>query len=288
MALAKYYKGINLVSSKVVPHLTKASFLFKMKVIKREKNRNYTVISNVFLRDPNLSLKAKGFLATIMSLPDDWKFTVSGICETLKESDTAVRSAINELKDNGYCSVMVLRNKKGIIVSWEYTFYENKQHTDNPDVENPDVDYPDVENETQIITNNNKRKKERNTNTSVENENYNDFSTSSSSPKQTSETIDDFVIRMYAYYPSKCPKRGMSTGKCSKDKDRIRKLLKTYSMEQIAAVFKHEIDSKYGITYLSNFSTFLNNFPDPDECLPTKSENVSENKEKDVNSIYKW
>lgn len=122
----------------------------------------------------------------------------------------------------------------------------------------------------------------------VENENDNDFSTSSSSSKQTSETIDDFVIRMYAYYPSKCPKRGMSTGKCSKDKDRIRKLLKTYSMEQIDAVFKHEIDSKYGIAYLSNFSTFLNNFPDPDECLSTKSEEVSEIKEKDVNNIYKW
>lgn len=259
-----------------------------MKVIKRKKNSNYTVISNVFLRDPNLSLKAKGFLATIMSLPDDWKFTVSGICEILKENDTAVRSAIKELKDNDYCSVVVLRNNGGVIVSWEYTFYENKQHTDNPDVENPDVDYPDVENEAQIITNNNKRKKERNTNTFVENDNDNDFSTSSSSSKQTSESVDDFVKRMYALYPAKCPKRGSSTGKCQKDKLRIKKLLETYTMSQIEAVFNQEINEKYKTDYLKNFSTFLNNFPDPDEYLLTKSENVSEIEEKDGNSVYKW
>ena len=74
---------------------------------------------------------------------------------------------------------------------------------------------------------------------------------------------DDFVERMYKMYPTKCPKRGASLGKSQKDKERIRKLLKTYTMEDIEHVFKREIDEKYDKHYMQNLSTFLNNFPDP-------------------------
>ena len=79
---------------------------------------------------------------------------------------------------------------------------------------------------------------------------------------------DEFVERMYSMYPSRCPKRATSLGKTKKDKDRIRKLLKCYSMEEIERVFKHEIEEKYEKQYMQNFSTFLNNFPDPNalEC----------------------
>ena len=81
--------------------------------------------------------------------------------------------------------------------------------------------------------------------------------------KPQSDGVDDFIERMYNFYPNKCPKRGTSLGKTRKDKERIRKLLKTYSMKEIEMVFKHEIDTKLGKTYMQNFSTFLNNFPDP-------------------------
>lgn len=74
---------------------------------------------------------------------------------------------------------------------------------------------------------------------------------------------DEFVERMYSLYPSRCPKRATSLGKTKKDKDRIRKLLKCYSMDEIERVFKHEIEEKYEKQYMQNFSTFLNNFPDP-------------------------
>lgn len=79
---------------------------------------------------------------------------------------------------------------------------------------------------------------------------------------------DEFVERMYSLYPSRCPKRATSLGKTKKDKDRIRKLLKCYSMDEIEHVFKHEIEEKYEKQYMQNFSTFLNNFPDPNalEC----------------------
>lgn len=72
-----------------------------------------------------------------------------------------------------------------------------------------------------------------------------------------------FIERMYKLYPTKCPKRNASLGKSHKDKQRIAKLLKKYSMEDIELVFKREIEEKYDKQYMQNFSTFLNNFPDP-------------------------
>ena len=76
--------------------------------------------------------------------------------------------------------------------------------------------------------------------------------------------VEEFIDRMYALHPAKCPKRGTSLGKSYKDKDRIRKLLKRYSFEEIERVIQHEVESKYDISYMQNFSTFLNNFPDPE------------------------
>ena len=76
--------------------------------------------------------------------------------------------------------------------------------------------------------------------------------------------VEEFIDRMYALYPAKCPKRGASLGKSYKDKDRIRKLLKRYSFEEIERVIQHEVESKYEKSYMQNFSTFLNNFPDPE------------------------
>lgn len=89
------------------------------------------------------------------------------------------------------------------------------------------------------------------------------------------EDENEFVERMYKLYPTQCPCRNVSLGKCSKDKDRIKKLLKTYSMEQIESVIKNEVKTKYGKTYMQNFSTFLNNFPDPN-CLFESNEVYSQ------------
>ena len=76
--------------------------------------------------------------------------------------------------------------------------------------------------------------------------------------------LEEFIDSMYALYPAKCQKRGTSLGKSYKDKDRSRKLLKRYSFEEIERVIQHEVESKYDISYMQNFSTFLNNFPDPE------------------------
>ena len=90
------------------------------------------------------------------------------------------------------------------------------------------------------------------------------------------EDNDDFVEMIYSLYPTKCPKRGTSLGKSTKDKNRIRKLLKTYTKEQIEMVVRKEIGDKYGISYMQNFSTFLNNFPDPNALVDSLFNDVSE------------
>ena len=113
-----------------------------MNKVTRIKNANYTTISNVFLRDKELSLKAKGLLATILSLPENWDFSIKGICVTIKEGTTAVYSAIDELKEHGYCKVVTNRNEKGMIVGNDYTFYED-----------PSMENLNVGNQTQINTN---------------------------------------------------------------------------------------------------------------------------------------
>lgn len=118
-----------------------------MNKVTRIKNSNYTTISNVFLRDNKLSLKAKGLLTIILSLPETWDFSIKGICATIKEGTTAVYSAIDELKECGYCKVVTNRNEKGMIIGTDYTFYEN------PNMENLNMDNQRVDNQSQINTN---------------------------------------------------------------------------------------------------------------------------------------
>ena len=102
------------------------------------------------------------------------------------------------------------------------------------------------------------------------------------------EDNDDFVETIYSLYPTKCPKRGTSLGKSTKDKNRIRKLLKTYTKEQIEMVVRKEIGDKYGISYMQNFSTFLNNFPDPSTMEDHSKEHSKKEKDLVINGvIYK-
>lgn len=118
-----------------------------MNKVSRVKNTNFTVISNVFLRDKNLSIKAKGFLAVVMGLSEDWEFSIKGICAILKEGKSAIYGVIDELKEKGYCVVTKERNESGLFSGNDYTFYE-EPHTEEPHTENRDTD-----NQSQLNTN---------------------------------------------------------------------------------------------------------------------------------------
>lgn len=130
-----------------------------MNRIKVEKNKDYTIISNVFLRDKSLSLKAKGVLAMVMAMKEDWDFTINGFCKITKEGEAAIYTAIKELKDNGYCKESKIRDENKRIIGNEYTFYEIQQTkvADNQlNCENQDLGFLNQENQGQLNTNNNK------------------------------------------------------------------------------------------------------------------------------------
>lgn len=71
-------------------------------VFKIEKTKNYTVMSNYHLQDKNISFKAKGLLSFMLSLPEDWDYSLAGLVSVSKENTKAIRTILNELKDNGY------------------------------------------------------------------------------------------------------------------------------------------------------------------------------------------
>mgnify|MGYP001623728163 CR=1 FL=1 len=132
-----------------------------MSVIRISKSKNYTVMSNIHLRDKNISLKAKGLLSVALSLPDDWNYSLSGLASICKESITAIRSAIKELCQNGYATVEKLYPEKDCgrsQIEYVYTFYEEPQNTErqnkeNQDIENLHVEGEQVEDVIQINTN---------------------------------------------------------------------------------------------------------------------------------------
>lgn len=93
--------------------------------ILREKNTDYTIISNIILRDTSVSLKAKGLMAMVMSLPDDWDFSISGVLSIVKEKRDSIYSILSELKEKGYCKIVVTRNENGKITGTDYIFIEH-------------------------------------------------------------------------------------------------------------------------------------------------------------------
>lgn len=108
-----------------------------MAVFRIHKTKNYTLMSNHHLRDKNLSLKAKGLLSVMFSLPDSWNYSIPGLCAILKENETAVKSTIKELKLTGY---LIVDKKKPCKeegrskFEYVYNIYETPQEvSDNSD-----------------------------------------------------------------------------------------------------------------------------------------------------------
>lgn len=129
-----------------------------MSVFRIEKTNNYTVMSNYHLREREMSLKAKGLLSLMLSLPNDWDYTIEGLVTICKENETAVKSTLKELKDFGYLEILKVQNQKGQF-EYEYNIYEKPQRK-KPEVENLDVENPSVENQGQLNTNKQNTKKE--------------------------------------------------------------------------------------------------------------------------------
>ncbi len=112
-----------------------------MAVFRVERTGDYTVMSNFHLKDKRLSLKAKGLLSQMLSLPDDWDYTLSGLSYINRESKDAIRSAVNELETAGYIRRRQTTDASGKFAANEYTIFERpiegEPMLDKPLSENP-------------------------------------------------------------------------------------------------------------------------------------------------------
>ena len=115
-----------------------------MAVFRIERTRDYTVMSNHHLRNGKLSLKAKGLLSMMLSLPEDWNYTTRGLAAICKEGVDAIGGALRELETAGYIVRHQLRDRQGRISDTEYVIYEQPQPK-NPDTPQPDTASPDTE-----------------------------------------------------------------------------------------------------------------------------------------------
>jgi hypothetical protein len=121
-------------------------------IFRAEKTKNYTVMSNYHLRDNNLSLKAKGLMSLLLSLPDDWDFSINGLLSLIKESETCLRSTLDELKRFNYLIVTKYNDENGRF-DYIYNLYEIPQTEPLPDTQKPDIQNLYMENGGQLNTN---------------------------------------------------------------------------------------------------------------------------------------
>ena len=110
-----------------------------MAVFRVERNRGYTVMSNHHLRNRGLTLKAKGLLSQMLSLPDNWDYTLAGLSHINREKIDAIREAVRELEKAGYIVRSRERDEKGRLRGADYIIYEQPQPpvSDLPTLENP-------------------------------------------------------------------------------------------------------------------------------------------------------
>ena len=106
-----------------------------MAVFRIDKTKNYTVMANYHLRDTSLSLKAKGLLSLMLSLPEGWDYTTKGLACICKDGVDSICSTVKELENAGYVQRRRLRNELGHLTEVEYTILEKPVRPDS--TENP-------------------------------------------------------------------------------------------------------------------------------------------------------
>lgn len=193
-----------------------------MAVIRVNKTKDYTVMSNIHLKEKDMSLKAKGLLSLMLSLPDDWGYSVIGLVTLCKENESAIKSTLKELKEFGYLKInkiMPNESKSGRI-EYIYDIFEfPKQEGEKQGVENQPLEFLPLENQGQLNTNNK--------NTNKLNIKYN-------KEKDKKENIIADIIGLYNEICVSLPKvKTVSNAR----KTAIKSLVNKYDIEQIRTVF---------------------------------------------------
>ncbi len=170
-----------------------------MAVVRVNKTGDYTVMSNTHFKERGMTLKAKGLLSLMLSLPDDWDYSVAGLVSLSKDGKDSVMNALTELEDLGYLKRTRLIDDKGRFAGYDYDIYEHPQtdepQQENPCAENPNTDEPFTEYPPQLNTNisNTKESNTKESNTKKINNNNNN----------NNNTIESEFEILWKLYPRK-------------------------------------------------------------------------------------
>ena len=182
-----------------------------MAVFRIEKTRDYTVMSNHHLRDKSLSLKAKGLLSLMLSLPEEWDYTTKGLARICKDGVDSICAGVRELEEHGYVIRQRVRNPNGQLGAIEYTILEQprppepkpqKPERENPVLDNPEqaspvLEEPEQGNPAQLNTNRSSKEKSKKDLSSTEGSNP--IQSSPQTPAETKRTGRDWMRERESY-----------------------------------------------------------------------------------------
>ena len=238
-----------------------------MGVIRVEKNKNFTVMSNYHFKDKDLSWKAKGILSLMLSLPEDWDYSISGLATLSTDGVTATRTAIQELEKCGYLTRTPVR-QNGKIIDWDYIVYEypqlEKLPLENLTVENLSVGFTPQLNTKELNTKEIKR---------TNNKNINPKQSSGLFPTKTSPTVEtnhnDIVTEAVTHLNKVLGTNYQTT--TTSTVNSIKTLInKNYTLEDIKCVIDYKYKEWKGtdmekylrpntLFRLSKFESYINN-----------------------------
>ena len=140
-----------------------------MAILRIKKTNNYTVMSNYHFKEKDMSLKAKGLLSLMLSLPEDWDYSIDGLAKLSKDGKDSVMSALAELEKFNYLIRTQTKDEDGKFAGYDYDVYE-QPYTEKPFTENPNTEKPNTENPQQLNTNPLSTYVDKNTNNKKEEE----------------------------------------------------------------------------------------------------------------------
>ena len=233
-----------------------------MAVFKVNKTSNYTVISNYHLKEKKMSLKAKGLLTLMLSLPEDWDFSINGLVSICKESESAIKAALKELKVFGYLKIeMIKPNKsKSKKIEYVYNIFEKpleknkRQQVKKQQVENQPTENQSSENQGQLNTNRSNTKDDdvnKDINTQKEN--------STTKKSETNNEHQTFVMNLAKTEMSKLCKNQITTDTALiTHRNKIQSLYRFLGKEKFLETFEKIQESTYLKEQSRNAGQFFN------------------------------
>ena len=234
-----------------------------MAILRNASKGKYTVLNNGIFRDENLSAKSLGILAKMLSLPDNWEFSVTGLCSIFKKDGIdSIRNGLKELEQNGYLVRNRVRDESGKLTSAEWTVSDQPM-LGKPMLENPMLENPMLENRTQYNT------KEYNTKEFITKE----FITKDIPPISPKGKTDcsDLFNKFWAAYPKHIAKQSAVKAfeKLKPDEKLLEAMLKAIEMQRESKQWE-----KDGGAFIPYPATWLNQRRWEDELPQGETDNV--------------